>query len=910
MAIPQTSSSNGKNQPSSSARFRQRKISVKQPLAIYRLKDLPANDVLNELEPSQVHHLNNNQQQRDLHSIETGVDKNEEDEVHLQQVINAAQKALLSSQKDDSKKDSTDKSDNQEQESKTSVYIPTPDASRIWSEAHKYYNDNDFVEPDGYIKYSAQVEDTIGVDYNIDEVDEEFLRDNLTKKYPTKKNEPKCTELEFEIVANKLEQIIEEKQPFLSMDPSNILSYKELSNYILEEFKSSHKNHPYLQIGSNLKYISSNTLKHRLGKDLNFEPFVTIFDKNPLDINKQNSPRPINKLLELFGEPIYNHWKERKIERKGKTITPSLKFEDPNANEKDNDNDPYICFRRREFRQARKTRRADTMGIEKIRLLQKSLHRARDIIFNVSQREILKHESFKLEMEIFKLRCKTKAVKRDLGIAGDDHLFYPYKRRKVIRPREEEEQQQREKDKENKLKRDKKYKDQRGDLVNSNINKNDRNQPPPGHLQVHDGQTSSQPYVKLAPSKIPDLDLVTVSLVLKEKNDTIRRAVLEKIRKRKEMDKNFVNLTDDPYQPFFNLSTNDKLTVKELRHVPYSSIASASMHQMNSPNFLSSTLRKLLEEGKKPLPGMRTFNGQNGELVPSQPFPHLQTLLHDHLQSKRSSNGYIAHLLNNIESNNYSVYSNGFADQTQNEDEDEYNSTNRISDPIFRLRRRVGRLNRAFVDRREMKNHDDVVDEFMTFDEPSVEKGQEEEGDNMEVDDEVTENTNIADVYNNRSDSFNRLMSRWKFDNEANEYEVDYNSPFSLDPSRLNSISDETQSIRFGSMLLSKSYELLRESVHQRQQAYIQQARMRALQQQQQRNSRNLQRMPPQGGAQGPQQGQNKYSHMPIKGPGSSSSSGTSSTTPSNPGMSKAKVPKIEGSRSSPLVTKSPQRSK
>ena len=38
--------------------------------------------------------------------------------------------------------------------------------------------------------------------------------------------------------------------------------------------------------------------------------------------------RPIPKLFELFGRPVYDHWKERKIERKGKTIQPTLKFED------------------------------------------------------------------------------------------------------------------------------------------------------------------------------------------------------------------------------------------------------------------------------------------------------------------------------------------------------------------------------------------------------------------------------------------------------------------------------------------------------------------------------------------------------------------------------------------------------
>ena len=101
MAAASTTSENqGKaKQHVTGARFRQRKISVKQPLTIYKQRDLPTPDS-NELEPSQVHHLNSNasssstQQPRDLHAVETGVDKNEEEEVHLQQVINAAQKAL------------------------------------------------------------------------------------------------------------------------------------------------------------------------------------------------------------------------------------------------------------------------------------------------------------------------------------------------------------------------------------------------------------------------------------------------------------------------------------------------------------------------------------------------------------------------------------------------------------------------------------------------------------------------------------------------------------------------------------------------------------------------------------------------------------------------------------------------
>lgn len=569
-----------------------------------------------------------------------------------------------------------------------------------------------------------------------------------------------------------------------------------------------------------MQYLSPSALKERLSKEVKYEPFVTIFDKNPLNQNRENSTRPMIKLLELFGEPIYNHWKERKVQRNGKSIFPELKFEDPNANEKDNDNDPYICFRRREFRAARKTRRADTIGIERIRQLQKSLHRAREIMFNVSQREILKLQMLRQEAKVFELRVETKNTKRALNVSGDDHLFYPHKKKRVIKVKEEEEVLERERDlKQKREKKQREARDPHGVAAR---------QLSQSHGSAQDGTSSStQPYVKLPPSKIPDIDLVTVSLVLKEKNDTIKRAVLERLRKRKEQDRGFVNLTDDPYQPYFTLSTNDKLMDKELKHIPYSSIASADLHQMNSSHTLNRKLKEILEDGKSPLPGMRTYNGKNGELVPSKAFPHLQTLLTDHLESKKNTNGYISHLLKNIENRQFNCYINGFGNADSAQDD---SIESKISDPIFKVRRRVGRLNRTFVDRRMATPIGEYPNEGADY--PTL-----------------SENKNILNVYSSSKDSMTRLKSNWKFDSEINEYDNNIYSPFSSDPSKLNSISDETQSIRFGSMLLSKSYELLRESVQQRQQAYIQQVRMRAaLQQQQMRNNqRNAQRAQQQG---------------------------------------------------------------
>lgn len=751
-AAPPPAKNQGKaKQHVTGARFRQRKISVKQPLTIYKQRDLPTLDS-NELEPSQVHHLNSNasssstQQPRDLHAVETGVDKNEEEEVHLQQVINAAQKALLGSKKEEKSSD---------------MYIPTPDASRIWPEAHKYYKDQKFKQPETYIKFSATVEDTVGVEYNMDEVDEKFYRETLCKYYPKKKNKSdennrKCTELEFETICDKLEKTIEARQPFLSMDPSNILSYEELSSYIVDQFKSAVKtSNPYIVTnGGNLEYISTTALKERLSKEIKYEPFVTIFDKNQMSTS---AVRPIPKLFELFGRPVYDHWKERKIERKGKTIQPTLKFEDPNSNEKENDNDPYICFRRREFRQARKTRRADTIGAERIRLMQKSLHRARDLIMSVSEREILKLDNFQAEHELFKARCATKACKRELNIKGDEYLFFPHKKKKIVRTEDEEKEK----------KREKKKQDQELALKQQQALQQQQQQPPqpPQPPQQapskQDGTSTSQPYVKLPPAKVPDMDLVTVSLVLKEKNETIKRAVLEKLRKRKEHDKGFINLTDDPYQPFFDISTN---RAEELSHIPYSSIAATHYHQFNTSNYMNDQLKKLLEE-KKPLPGVKTFLGSNGELVPSKAFPHLLSLLEE---KYKATSGYIERLLQSVETQDFSSYTNGFKDVEPKE----------TNEPVMafpqRIRRRVGRAGRVFLDHQQ------------EYPQPNFLQDTDRVG-------------GIPDVYC-KEDAIKRLQSKWKFDTEYKTTE-----PFSLDPSKLNGISPSTQSIRFGSMLLNRT---------------------------------------------------------------------------------------------------------
>ena len=73
------------------------------------------------------------------------------------------------------------------------------------------------------------------------------------------------------------------------------------------------------------------------------------------------------------------------------------------------------------------------------------------------------------------------------------------------------------------------------------------------------------------------------------------------------------------------------------------------------------------------------------------------------------------------------------------------------------------------------------------------------------------------DVYESKADEMTRLYDKWKYDSPMNEF----GSKFSQSPSHLNQISNQTQVIRFGTVLGTKSYEQLRKATVQYRREYI-----------------------------------------------------------------------------------------
>ena len=139
--------------------------------------------------------------------------------------------------------------------------------------------------------------------------------------------------------------------------------------------------------------------------------------------------------LKLFARIVYSHWKERRIKRGGLIISPlldvrvcfvqipsryllSLQYDETREDH------PYVCFRRRELKNVRKTRRTDTQNYEKLARLSTDLQAARELLLQVLERERLKKEDLLAERQVFENRVQVRDLKRRLGERdGDEELL-------------------------------------------------------------------------------------------------------------------------------------------------------------------------------------------------------------------------------------------------------------------------------------------------------------------------------------------------------------------------------------------------------------------------------------------------------------------------------------------------------
>ncbi|KAJ2814501.1 Enhancer of polycomb-like protein 1, partial [Coemansia furcata] len=123
-------------------------------------------------------------------------------------------------------------------------------------------------------------------------------------------------------------------------------------------------------------------------------------------------------------DQVFEHWKQRRTASSYKPVIPALQYEDTSKTEID----PYVCFRRREVRQGRKTRRADQRSFEQLRRLRANLAMAAQMLEMCLERETAKIEIIAEAQTVAQQRGTVLRMRRRLGVttASDfDDLFVP-----------------------------------------------------------------------------------------------------------------------------------------------------------------------------------------------------------------------------------------------------------------------------------------------------------------------------------------------------------------------------------------------------------------------------------------------------------------------------------------------------
>lgn len=83
------------------------------------------------------------------------------------------------------------------------------------------------------------------------------------------------------------------------------------------------------------------------------------------------------------------------------------------------EHDPFICFRKREIRTTRKTRRTDMQSVQKLRQLRSELESARQLLEMVSRREKMRRETINLDQMIFEQRVLVREIKSRLQLPDE-----------------------------------------------------------------------------------------------------------------------------------------------------------------------------------------------------------------------------------------------------------------------------------------------------------------------------------------------------------------------------------------------------------------------------------------------------------------------------------------------------------
>lgn len=242
-------------------------------------------------------------------------------------------------------------------------FIPTPETVKAKGLNYDELYPRVFSQPATYVRFSATVEESIGVAYCINDEDSAFLAKlNDGKDFEGRDRKDKlnqCSVENFEDVMTLFEEASARNQPFVAIDSPPILSLEEIEQ-------------------SNEEHLSADA--------------------------------------RLWLKPIYAYWVVRKT---GRARMPTIKVRVLDTSSEADDADPYICFRRREVRQTRKTRGRDAQVVDKLKKLRMELEQARKLVQLVVQRERLNKDGLETSRKLFEERRRLKEVKVTKNIIGE-----------------------------------------------------------------------------------------------------------------------------------------------------------------------------------------------------------------------------------------------------------------------------------------------------------------------------------------------------------------------------------------------------------------------------------------------------------------------------------------------------------
>ncbi|KAG5635227.1 hypothetical protein H0H81_011992 [Sphagnurus paluster] len=376
-----------------------------------------------------------------LTNLVAGVDAEDANEHHLQAVLSAHSHAPQTSSRPTRGASVAEKSAHNPP---PAAFIPTPDSTGVVDNYRELYPTDRWKDPATYLATSTTVEEGLawslsdGFTYYMDERDKEWLDKNneeargegtsaqgsVSSSTPRssarsakgKGKEPESTqpliitEDEFELVMGLFEKITHEKTEYL--------------HHVRISFSKADINPEkgFLQgLENGMAFPSFAEYQETFSMPLP-PPTFSAFVVPPW------IPSPAN--LHRIARAIYPYWKERRLERGGHRIIPTLNYD-----ETDTPNESYICFRRREIKAVRKTRAAQAPASDKLIRLQAELAYPLELAKAVLERETRKKEATQQSQQVWERRMGLVDLKRKypgLGDRTDEELLVDKEKPKKV----------------------------------------------------------------------------------------------------------------------------------------------------------------------------------------------------------------------------------------------------------------------------------------------------------------------------------------------------------------------------------------------------------------------------------------------------------------------------------------------